>query len=60
MPSNKRRRVTVRSAQNRVLWDQLWDWLLSAPEDVVREDPMQDEELRESESEIDPKGSPVE
>ena len=59
-PADKRHRVTVRPAQNRILWDRLWDWLLSAPEDAVGENPLQDEELKESESEIDPKRSPVE
>ena len=59
-PSNERYRVTVRPAQSGVLWDRLWEWLLSAPEDAVGENPLQDEKLKEPESEIDPKRSPVE
>lgn len=58
--SNKRHRVTVRPAQSGVLWDRLWEWLLSAPEEAVGEDPLQDEKLKKSVSEIDPKRYPVE
>ena len=59
-PSDKRHRVTVRPAQNRILWDRLWDWLLSAPEEALGENPLQDEKLKEPDSEINHQGDNVE
>jgi len=58
--SNKRHRVTVRPAHSGVLWDRLWEWLLSAPEEAVGEDPLRDEKLKEPDSEIDPRENNVE